>query len=407
MAAPATNRPAPSARLRLAVVCPTNLSEGRGAENVLAGVLPALAARADVLVLSLGATNGEFKAIADNCGVTLLELEHNTRGWFVLNARETATRVAQEAGAWDADLVVLYWEIWDLVRALPPVLEAAGLPVAVLLHAIPFAYAPARPTSFYWDGIKRVLRDRDPISAQYTLRHMHGVGKTLRSVPVISANETVSYYLRAYFPSLEFAEALPCSAIAVPPTLEPTTAEYDCVFMAKLIPGKGIFQLPTILGRIAARRPGTRLLVLGTFETEADERRFRAMLGRSGTAERVDLAGWVRGESKYSLLAKGRVFLYPSFAADTFAISLLESLACGIPAVTYDVPFARAVYDTPAVHRTPVGDLSAFADAALRVLESDDYAQLSAQAIEFADRYSSWDRVAKSQEEAFHWALTR
>ncbi|MEO3755612.1 glycosyltransferase [Streptomyces sp. B6B3] len=402
-------RPEPDDRLRVAIVCPPDLSQGRGAENVLAGVLPSLAARAEVLVLSLGEPGAEFSAIAEGCRVAVVPLDYRTRGWFVRDADAVAARVAREARGWRADLVVLYWEIWDLVRALATRLGAAGVPFAAMLHAMPFAYAPPRPTSFRRDAVARVLRDRDPLGAVFTLRRLGAAVRTLRTVPLIAANETVGHYLRTYFPGLVFAEASPGSAVSVPtaPRHGPPEPEYDCVFMGKLIPGKGVFQLPGILERIARHRPGSRLLVLGTFAGRADERRFHALLRRHGVADRVDLAGWVRGEDKYRLLATGRVFVYPSYAGDTFAIALLEALACGVPAVTYDVPFARATYRTPAVRRVPVHAPAALADAALAMLDSEGYPDLSAEALRFAARYSSWHAVAEGQLASFHRILSR
>jgi glycosyltransferase involved in cell wall biosynthesis len=390
-------------RPRLIVVSPTDLSAGRGAENILAGVLPALTRRVDVLVLSLGPSGPEFAAVAARCGARVVELDYRTSGWFVRHADDVARRVVVEAARWSADLVVLYWEIWDLVRAFARVLPSAGVRFRAFFHALPFAYAPGRPGSFYLDGMTRVLQDRDPLAVWYTALRLHQVERVLARVPVVSANETVSYYLRHYFPQLPFTEASPLCALDLPADrfADDVEKRYDCVFMAKLIPGKGIHQLPVIFARIAAHRPDARLLVIGTFEREADRRRFYTALTELGLSDRVDLAGWLRGSEKYRALASGRLFLYPSYAADTFAIALLEALACGVPAVTYDVPFARAVYRTPAVRRCAAGNTDAFADAALGILDAVGGADLSREAERFASAYSSWERVAEGQLTAF------
>jgi glycosyltransferase involved in cell wall biosynthesis len=389
-------------RPRLAVVSPTDLSSGRGAENILAGVLPALAARADVLVLSLGPSDPEFLAVAAGCGATVVELDYRTRGWFVRDADGLARRVAFEASRWGAELVVLYWEIWDLVRAFARVLPPAGVRFSAFFHALPFVYAPARPRTFYLDGVLRPLHDRSAMALRYTACRLHHVGRLLSRIPVVSANETVSHYLRRYFPRLEFAEAFPLCALDVPDDwYSGVDKRYDCVFMAKLIPGKGIHRLPEIFARIAVARPGARMLVVGSFERQRDRRRFDAALARLGIADQVDMAGWLRGRDKYAALASGRVFLYPSYAADTFAIALLEALACGVPAITYDVPFSRAVYRTPAVRRCAIGDSTVFADAALEILSAEDSTELSREAQTFASAYSSWEQVAEGQLSAF------
>jgi glycosyltransferase involved in cell wall biosynthesis len=395
--------------MRVLLVSPADLSRGRGAENVLGGALAGLARRVEVKVVTLGECDAEFARIAAAVGVSRHPVEYRTYGWFVRNADEIARAVAATAVSWRADLVVLYWEIWDLLRALSAPLRAVGVRFAVVLHAIPFAYAPARVSGFYRDAVARLVRDRDPVCLGYGVRRLHGIERALRRVRVIAANPTVSYYLRHYFPGLPFAEVSLGAAVALPapPATPPGRAErtHDCVFMAALEPGKGIFALPAILGRVVAQRPEARLLVLGAFERPADERRFHAQLRRAGLVDRVDLAGWLRGADKYTRLARCGVFVYPSYAADTFAVALLEALACGVPAVTYDVPFARASYPTAAVRRVPLGDTTALADAVVGMLaDPARHDRLAEAARSHAASHASWDAVAEAQLRTFAWA---
>jgi glycosyltransferase involved in cell wall biosynthesis len=177
--------------------------------------------------------------------------------------------------------------------------------------------------------------------------------------------------------------------------------------MAKLERSKGIFELLRIFAAIRNVRPTARLLVIGTFERASEEVLFRRLCDELHLNDAVTTPGWVIGERKYQLLKSTSVFLYPSVSGDTFSISLLEALACGLPAVCFDVPFSRLVYTTPAIRRVPFGGRQAFADAALALLQRASEMGPEHAAMTFARRYSSWSSVAEAEWRAYNTILGR
>ncbi|MGW0651783.1 glycosyltransferase family 4 protein [Streptomyces umbrinus] len=387
--------------MKILLVSDLDVENGRGPVTRLAHLLPELAQRADVSLVALGKPDDACRRAIRDSGVRVYEVPFALRGWRVVNLPGTVARIAEAAQTEQPDLVVLYREIWDLMRKLPPALERLGIRCAVMPHSVPFLDAAPRPTgSFVWDLLRHLTGERRAHAWSYLLTHAHQAG-LMRRLPRLVINETVDFYLERYFPGAPSATAIPGYAVdvlsiqaALPPTGE---KPYDVAFMAKLARGKGLFDTLATLHLLRRTRPDARMIVIGSFESSRTERAFYAAIDRLGLRDAVDLAGWLTGSEKYRVLGSARTFCYPSRTADTFSLCVLEALACGLPVACYDVPFARCVYgDTPAVAAVPFGDHHALAHALDRYL-APAAGEIKDAAAQFVTRYSSWTAVAEAE----------
>jgi glycosyltransferase involved in cell wall biosynthesis len=143
-------------------------------------------------------------------------------------------------------------------------------------------------------------------------------------------------------------------------------AEFECLFVGKLIPLHGI---ETILG--AARlAPELRFRVVGSGQLDA--------LLREAPAN-VDRAGWVDYEQlpvEYhgAGCALG-IFGTSRKAARVIPNKAFQALACGTPLVTADTPAARELLvDGESALLVPPGDAGGLADALRRVASDQDLA---------------------------------
>ncbi|MFD3590378.1 glycosyltransferase family 4 protein [Streptomyces sp. NPDC058683] len=395
--------------MKILLISDVDVESGRGPVTRLAHVLPELARRADVTLVALGEPDAVCRRALDDSAVPTHTVPFALDGWRVRDLPEVVRRVEEAVRADRPDVVVLYREIWDLMRTLPPALGRLGVPFAVMPHSVPFLDAVPRPTrSFAWDLVRHLPSERRGHAWSYLLTHVHEVG-LMRTLPRVVINETVDLYLEGYFPGAPAVRAIPGYAVDLSAitTAQPSEKTYDVAFMAKLTRGKGLFDALKAMRHLRRTRPDATMVIIGSFESRQVERAFFTARDRLGMREAVHLAGWLVGDEKYRVLGSARVFCYPSRSADTFSLCLLEALACGLPAVCYDVPFARAVYgDTPAV--TPVRDRSPRALAARlgELLESSaELAATAEAAVRFASGYCSWDVVADAEHAAYQALL--
>lgn len=101
------------------------------------------------------------------------------------------------------------------------------------------------------------------------------------------------------------------------------------IFVGRLESGKGVAALLEAFRELTQRLDTVRLLIVGQgSQREALERQ----VANGTLAERVTMLGWLQADLVARYLAAADVFVLPS-EAEGLPISLIEALACGVPAV--------------------------------------------------------------------------
>jgi glycosyltransferase involved in cell wall biosynthesis len=163
--------------------------------------------------------------------------------------------------------------------------------------------------------------------------------------------------------------------------------------LSRLHPKKNIEAL--IEAFVAAPRDekaNWRLVLAGTGDDDYVESLRRLVRARNAEA-RVQFAGWVEGKEKRELIRHASLFALVSFH-ENFGVSLLEALACGVPAlVSRHVDLAGVVRDAAAgwVVDTPVASLASGLDDALSQTIELEARGLAARGL--AKRYA-WPDIA-------------
>jgi len=104
------------------------------------------------------------------------------------------------------------------------------------------------------------------------------------------------------------------------------------LFLGKLEPAKGIFDLLQAVAAVRAAVPDVRLVCAGDGERIAVAR----LAERLGIADAVKFTGWVGPSGKRALLESAAVFALPSYD-EALPLSLLEAMSAAVPAVVSPV----------------------------------------------------------------------
>jgi glycosyltransferase involved in cell wall biosynthesis len=151
------------------------------------------------------------------------------------------------------------------------------------------------------------------------------------------------------------------SELAHPWLVEPRSIPV-VVTAGRLVRVKNQHLLIEAVARVLKKRP-IRLIVLG----EGPERaRLQAAIERLGIQASVELVGFAPNPYRY--MARADVFALSS-DEEGCPLVLAEALVCGVPVVATETSGAREVLKRGAGVLSPVGDVSAFADALERVLD--------------------------------------
>ena len=177
-------------------------------------------------------------------------------------------------------------------------------------------------------------------------------------------------------------------------TTSPRSPRRTIVGMGRLSPEKGFDLLIDAFCRIAEEQPGWQLQILGEGPCRAQ---LEERIEQRGLSDRVALAGWV--EHPEAVLSRSDLFVLPS-RYEGFPNALLEALACGLPAVVFDVCPSDIVREGLDGLRVPAGDVSALSAAMNRLMSNEtERARMSQNAPEVIKRFSreqffaAWDAV--------------
>jgi len=192
-------------------------------------------------------------------------------------------------------------------------------------------------------------------------------------------------------------EARPAVAAAPFPAAEPARGRW-IVAMGRLAPQKGFDLLIDAFSRVAGRHPAWSLKILGE---GPDRSALEQLIDVKGLAGRVVLAGWEPDPG--SVLRQGELFVLSS-RFEGFPNALLEAMACGLPAVSFDCPSgpAEIIRDQIDGILVPPEDVAGLADAIDRTLADEALRRrLAAEAVRVVERFgveryfARWDAVLR------------
>jgi N-acetyl-alpha-D-glucosaminyl L-malate synthase BshA len=174
------------------------------------------------------------------------------------------------------------------------------------------------------------------------------------------------------------------------------------IHLSNLRPVKQVDAVVRVFAQIRARVPA-RLLIVG----EGPELgRAEQLIDELGIGAQVELIG--EAQDVVGLLSVSDLFLLPSLQ-ESFGLSALEAMACGVPVVASNVGGLPEVVDdgvTGFLH--PPDQVSHMADSAVRILADPElHARMAAAGVGVAtDRFSA-DRIVPRYEALYEQVLSR
>ena len=180
--------------------------------------------------------------------------------------------------------------------------------------------------------------------------------------------------------------------------------EADAILFSRLVPEKGLYDVPKITAEIVKKKPNFRLVIVGKFGAPTFQQRFENSLVELRVKENVDYKGFRKGEELYSLIKSAKVLLYPSLQ-DAFPLVVLEALAAGIPIIAYDIPAISLNFPSDLVKRVPAGDYKLMAEETLKFInDHEETAKFSEKARSVVSEYD-WDKVAREESRGYEVVL--
>ncbi|MGA1794308.1 MAG: glycosyltransferase family 4 protein [bacterium] len=170
----------------------------------------------------------------------------------------------------------------------------------------------------------------------------------------------------------------------MPPHPMPGKMRRHVVAMGRLEHQKGFDLLIRAFSRIAPAFPEWGVVILGEGSLRVP---LEGQIAASGLADRIILPGVL--SQPFSLLTQGDIFAFPS-RYEGQGMALMEAMACGLPAVSFDCPSGPSgiIKDMVDGFLVPPGDIEAFARALETLMRNEDLRKRMGNAAkDVADRF--------------------
>lgn len=168
------------------------------------------------------------------------------------------------------------------------------------------------------------------------------------------------------------------------------TKAYDSVFLGRLHPTKGVFDLIPIWDEVVKKFPQAQLAVIGGGQ-EHLTKSLQKQIDKAGLSKNVFILGYLPIERVYSTMERAKVFLFTDHEAG-WGLAVAEAMAAGLPVVGYDIGILGTVYKE-GFKKVPLGNHKAFAREIKRLLKNEN------QRLKLA-------KEAKKQAAKLDWAQT-
>ncbi|BCU70171.1 glycosyltransferase family 4 protein [Stygiolobus caldivivus] len=176
------------------------------------------------------------------------------------------------------------------------------------------------------------------------------------------------------------------------------------LYFGVLAEHKGVLELPEIFAKVRKKKD-VRLVLMGKFSSPCIEKLFWKKISSLGLDKYVEYLGFIDRRQELerfsAIISRAKALIYPTHA-DSFSLAILESLALGTPAISYDIPGVRSIYSgLRSVELVNEFDIVSAANKTVKILDMNpaEYESvMNEEKLEgFLKLYSSWDNVAEAE----------
>lgn len=167
--------------------------------------------------------------------------------------------------------------------------------------------------------------------------------------------------------------------------------QFDAAFLGRVEPGKGVDALIRSWANVVKQIPSAQLVVIGGGRLA----HYRRLAESKNLSNNIRFVGFTQFKQAIALLKKSKIFLFPS-KRESFGLSLLEAMACGLPCIASEIRPLTEIFQKGVIFVKP-NDFEAFAEAAVDMLNNDKKRKfLGSQAREYAEMFS-WENIVKKE----------
>lgn len=174
---------------------------------------------------------------------------------------------------------------------------------------------------------------------------------------------------------------------------------YDAVFVGRLHPTKGIYDLVKIWSQVVKTKSNAKAIIIGGGAKE-EIRKLSHQIQKANLSKNLILSGYLTEKILLKTLKSSHIFLFTDHEAG-WSLAIAEAMAAGLPVVGYQHEIFKDVYKKGFI-TSKLGDTNAFANDILKLIyDKKLYGKLKTDAL-FQAQKLSWAQTAKKFSQTIH-----
>lgn len=169
----------------------------------------------------------------------------------------------------------------------------------------------------------------------------------------------------------------------------------DALFVGRINEAKGIYDMLEILKIVKNKFPNFQLAIMGEGDKIITDQ-FKEAVFRNNLEKNIQLLGFKKGLEKFSIMKSARSFWFFS-EAESFGISLMEAVCCGVPAFAYDLDTFSKIYKNNEVFMFKKQDYEAISNRVIDLFDKKEFENKSGKLL--LGKYS-WENIAMTEYKA-------
>lgn len=172
---------------------------------------------------------------------------------------------------------------------------------------------------------------------------------------------------------------------------ENSPKKFDGVFLGRLHPAKGAFDLLPIWKQVVVNIPSAKLAIIG-HGSSSILRSLKSQIKKSRFEQNIKVLGPLSGEMVKRYLNDSKIFLFTDHEAG-FGLAATEAMSMGLPVVGYDIGILGKVFKEGYIKIKPY-DTHNFANTLVNLLQNDRKQETLSFAAHLEAQKHDWQKVA-------------
>lgn len=168
---------------------------------------------------------------------------------------------------------------------------------------------------------------------------------------------------------------------------------YDAIFVGRLHPTKGIYDLVEIWEQVIKDKPTARAVIVGG-GTQNEMKKLASQIKNANLQKNLILLGYLSEMNLIRTLKSSKIFLFTDYEAG-WGMAIAEAMAAGLPVVGYNLDVFGDVFKKGYI-TVPLGNKDDFAQKIIYLLNHPhEYKKLKKEALEQAPQLS-WEKTSNN-----------